>query len=423
MRWLLALIALPQADLQLTAQSISGPTGFTSLYYEWRFHPGDDPAWAAPDFDDSSWRRSNPSLELDEELPPGWQGIGWYRTKIDVAPELAGVPLGMWLRLLGACEIYVDGRLVEQRGQIAGGRAQQPEPHIADPLAPQMLTFDRAGLHTIAVRHASQAREYEPYLSFFRGFEIALGDYHRAVDYRTKFLVEYHGIHKLFIGAALTLAILHMLIFIFTRRYPENFYFALATLCVTGIAHYSRMWSYCETNDSAVFGTTMFKISLFCTLVFSIAFYYQVFLERLPRAFWGVAAAGAILCASAYFLPMRLVFLIAVVAFLEPARMLIKALLHRMEDAWIIVIGGAASTGSAIAQMLPLVLGDEDTGPPMPIYLYGFLLLLLTMSIYLARRFARMNVRLREQLQQVQQLSELTLEQERENARKEAELE
>ena len=69
MRWLLALIALPQADLHLTPQSLSGPTAHTSLYYDWRYHPGDDPAWASPELDDSSWQRSNPGLELEQSLP------------------------------------------------------------------------------------------------------------------------------------------------------------------------------------------------------------------------------------------------------------------------------------------------------------------------------------------------------------------
>jgi signal transduction histidine kinase len=423
MRWLLALIALPQADFALTPASISGPTGFVSLHHAWRYHPGDDPAWAAPDFDDSSWQRSRTSLELDQGPPEGWDGIGWYRTTIDVAPELTGVPVAFWLRILGAAEIYLDGRLIDRRGAIDEGRARQPEPYVVDPRTPQIITFDRPGRHSIAIRYATETGEYEPYLSFFRGVEVSLGDYLRSVEHRSRFNIEYHGIHKLFIGAALVLAVLHMLIFLFTRAYPENFYFALATIFVSGIAGFSRHWSFSETADQAILPTTMFKISLISSVVFSIAYYHQVYYDRLTRGFWLLVTAGVVLAAGAYWIPIRFVFLLASLAFVEPLRMLAKMLMRKMEDAWIIAIGGTVSTVSALAQMLPMILGDDDPNAPMPIYLYGFLVLLLSMSIYLARRFARMNVRLRDQLAQVQELSQLTLTQERENARKQIELE
>ena len=50
----------------------------------WRFCAGDDPAFAAPAFDDSAWRTI--------EVPGFWKqsgfsdadGIGWYRTRVSL---------------------------------------------------------------------------------------------------------------------------------------------------------------------------------------------------------------------------------------------------------------------------------------------------------------------------------------------------
>jgi signal transduction histidine kinase len=422
MQWmLLALLAVPQIDRTINRESISGPTGLAPLNYPWRFQPGDDPSWALPEFDDSSWIRSLPYLEIAQEFPTGWKGIGWFRTTVDVGPELAGVPLALWPRHYGAMELYVDGKLLLAKGRIENSAAVQPEPLDVDPRAPTIVTFDRGGPHLIAVRFASDRTVY--YDGFFRGIEISIGDHQRSIDYNVNYRTEYHGVHEFFIGAALVLAILHLLIYLFTRRYPENLSFALATFSVAGIAIFSRMWSFCETVVESLVPTTLFKVSLLCTVFFSITFYYRVFLDRMP-AFARIASGVAgLLIVSAYFLPMRLVFLIASLAFLEPARILVLALLRKKEDAWIVCVGGVASIAAALVQMVPMIFGDDDPAPPKPIYLYGFLVLLLSMSIYLARRFARMNQSLREQLVQVQELSELTLAQERENAKKQTELE
>jgi signal transduction histidine kinase len=419
---ILALIAQPQIDLHLTTESISGPTGQISLAHPWRYQAGDDPSWASPTFDDSTWMRLVPFLEIDQELPGDWRGIGWFRTTIDVAPELTGIPLALWPRNHGTIELFLDGRMILRRGRIENSRAVGPEPLVVDPRAPLIVQFERSGPHTIAARFATNTEDYTND-GFFRGVEVSIGDHARSIEHRSRYALQYHGIHKLFIGAAIVLAILHLLIFVFTRRYPENLSFALATLCVAGIATFSRQWSFCETVEQAILPTTLFKMSLIGTVSFSILFYYQVFLDRLPRFFPAGAVVALLLVASCYFIPLRMTFLLASLGFLEPARVLIKALLQKKEDAWIIFIGGAISIAGALAQMLPLILGDDDPEPPIPIYLYGFLALLLSMSIYLARRFARMNRSLREQLVQVQELSELTLSQERENARKQTELE
>ncbi len=60
----LALLFTMSCCVAVTAQTFSLITGrepVTSLDGLWRFHTGDNPAWASPDFDDSQW----PSLSLD----------------------------------------------------------------------------------------------------------------------------------------------------------------------------------------------------------------------------------------------------------------------------------------------------------------------------------------------------------------------
>src|SRR5918911_3646169 len=68
--------------VSLCAQSVDvshlGP-GTMSLAGQWRFHPGDNPRWADPNFDDSDWKLVKVPLSLNQQGYPNFSGYGWYR--------------------------------------------------------------------------------------------------------------------------------------------------------------------------------------------------------------------------------------------------------------------------------------------------------------------------------------------------------
>lgn len=59
-----------------------------SLNGLWRFHTGDNPAWADPNFDDSGWPLLHPDRSWAEQGYPGYQGFAWYRFQLLVPPKL-----------------------------------------------------------------------------------------------------------------------------------------------------------------------------------------------------------------------------------------------------------------------------------------------------------------------------------------------
>jgi phosphoserine phosphatase RsbU/P len=114
----LSLLLCAAAGLQ--AQTFNLQTGrepVASLDGFWRFHIGDNPTWADPNFDDSQW----PLLRSDEA--PGQQGyknyggFAWYRFAV-VVPEGDTD----WSIYLGPMEtgyqLFVDGRLAGSFGPI-----------------------------------------------------------------------------------------------------------------------------------------------------------------------------------------------------------------------------------------------------------------------------------------------------------------
>ncbi len=110
----LAAVALSSA-----CRPAGGPaTRSRSLDGLWRFQPGDDLSWAAPDYDDADW--------ASIQVPKSWgrqgfadvYGMAWYRTRVQV-PWPSAEPLGLALgKIDSAYEVFVGGRRLGGVGRL-----------------------------------------------------------------------------------------------------------------------------------------------------------------------------------------------------------------------------------------------------------------------------------------------------------------
>ena len=97
----------------LSADSLKNDDKMIELFGDWKYQPGDDPAWADSDSDDSSWEGADTFLERNKLPKVGWKGIGWFRLHLDVDPTLWNKPLALEMHQAGASEIYLDGVLYQ----------------------------------------------------------------------------------------------------------------------------------------------------------------------------------------------------------------------------------------------------------------------------------------------------------------------
>ena len=106
-RGLLVFVAILCA---LAAHAQSAPQTLISETDGWRAHIGDDPAWASPTFDDSSWTAVN--LSRNGYPPALLAGYSrWFRKRI-VLPQQSG-PLDLVVTSYDkSYEVYIDGRRV-----------------------------------------------------------------------------------------------------------------------------------------------------------------------------------------------------------------------------------------------------------------------------------------------------------------------
>ncbi|HVZ84747.1 MAG TPA: SpoIIE family protein phosphatase [Terracidiphilus sp.] len=85
----------------------------------WQFHTGDNPAWAAPAFDDSAWEPIATGATWDEQGHYDYTGFAWYRRHIELPPGISDLNLALYLTNVdSAAEVYWNGKLVGGVGRV-----------------------------------------------------------------------------------------------------------------------------------------------------------------------------------------------------------------------------------------------------------------------------------------------------------------
>ncbi len=131
----------------------------------WKFHTGDNMAWAQPNFDDSAWgtmdltpppRSYDPELGTGGFVPgwtargyPGYAGYAWYRLRVNIQDGQTALALKMPDNFDDAYQVYVNGELVGQFGRFT---ARGVTMYSAHPSAVPFPANVRGGLVTIAIR-------------------------------------------------------------------------------------------------------------------------------------------------------------------------------------------------------------------------------------------------------------------------------
>jgi hypothetical protein len=87
-RWLrvclLAALSLAGFCRAETLKTNNPGTGSVPLEGGWRFHLGDDQAWANPSLDDSGWETIRADQRWGEQSHPSYTGFAWYRERIEI---------------------------------------------------------------------------------------------------------------------------------------------------------------------------------------------------------------------------------------------------------------------------------------------------------------------------------------------------
>ncbi len=397
------------------------------------YHYGDNQDWAKPDFDDSAWGK----VAIDSFPSKEWSGIGWFRMWVEVDTSLYRKPLGFSCELIGALDVFIDGRYRFSFGKV-GKTIDEEEPlFVKSFLPPEVFVFRAAdsilngkSQHLIAIRYSSFLLESPISIGIEPSFTIKIDDFEQHRMEQREIRTSAKTFQMLFIGIFLSFSLIHLLLFIFYPQLRANLYFALLTAVAAVLAYLRYDTLFISNPRMYVINFILSDISVILFLLAMLRISYYILDEKKTRIFFSFITLSTILSLVFVFRPFRMwpvmvVFDIIIMA--EILRTLITYIskpkeLH-LKGSWIILVGLFPIGIVGLYQLLAAlnIVKEFWSFIDFPITYYALIGFAITMSVFLSRTFAWTNKDLEEQLEQVKILSEKTLRQELEQAKLEAE--
>jgi hypothetical protein len=118
---LLAALSLAGISRAETLKVSNPGTGSIPLEGNWRFHLGDDQAWADPSLDDSGWETIRADQPWGAQGHPSYTGFAWYRERIQIDNSNSAGTKNLALLIppvQDAYEIYWNGRKLGTYGSL-----------------------------------------------------------------------------------------------------------------------------------------------------------------------------------------------------------------------------------------------------------------------------------------------------------------
>ncbi len=398
----------------------------------WKYFIGDAQEFSLKNYNDSAWRKT-PKARIPTmvEIPMNeLKGIGWFRLRFRLDTSLTSEHHMMQFIPIGACEVYLDGKKILTHGKVGSSLKDEVIPRNSD-LDPMLITLSGDSIHTLAIRFSNWQMGQVNTTAFSNlsvaGFAIIFGNW----EVMNKDGVKKGKIAGLVVGVLLgfyaTLTLLHLFLFLFFRRNRSNLYYSLFT--------FSLFWFFLTVSISflEVGGTSVNNLDISSFLiplltVSLVAFLYNQFYDKMPRFFWYYAGFAVLYTILSLF-GVEWSTILAIVLFLAMAIIslivVIKAIRRKKEGAWIIGVGVLSAfllpiLSSITALIIVLAAGFDNSmngivGIVLNIMMaFSLVSISLSVSVYLARQFAVTNRSLEDRIQQVQELSAMTIKQEQE---------
>lgn len=406
------------ANADSAIETISDAENIIDFTNPWKFKQADDSAFSKIDYNDSSWNVINDTVRDNNN----YSSVTWYRMHFKADSGVLNVPLGFYLRQFGsASEVYLNGKFLKSYGKVGKNEREEVAEFSMNPKPYAIVLSDTHNV--IAVRYSNfhRAGAKEKGFNIGKNFHISIShlnaDISEIADPSDYFPVIF------FAAIFLTLAVVHFIMYSYYRQKIANLYYSLYCFGIffTGIFVYYLL----TYTDYAVI-TTLSKWALVVLpllVIPIVAMLHTIFYQRLLKIFWLLMIMYVATVVGIFFSAEKIISILTVliffVAIIEVLRVIIKSIRKGRDGAWIfsMIIFLAPAVG-IVAGMLP----DEINFAGIKLEIDGatlvttaFVLSLpLSMTIYLARDFARMGNTLKMQIAEITELSSKTIEQEKE---------
>lgn len=397
-----------------------------ALDSNWLYKKGDNMAWSSLNIDDSDWDTLSTILNVKETGNDIFNSKGWFRLHLEVDSSMYHKTVALLMNQYGASEIFLSGKKIASYGIIKNDSSE--ERRYNPKLLPTIIQFGDSSHQVLAVRyHHEKARIFSKrYYQHNAGFTLSLSDPGLAITQVDYFITSSNFFLALIMIFAI-LGFIHLLFFLFYKKKISNLYYSIFLFIFSLMVYAGKLQNEVSLNPD-LHTKVAFFVSLGIPFFFITlqGFIYSLFYKRFPVLLW-ISAIMGILTAIMYFFNIDIsnYFLLgfAIIIPIELIRVLILAIIKKMDGAWILGTGVILFVVFFIGiLLLSILMGGNinisGTGPLQILLLFLIVLAILStplsMSIYLARDIAKTNLNLEKQLEQVKLLSAKTIEQERE---------
>lgn len=281
---LLACVTLRAQTFDMRDQRVQA----TYMQGLWRFHTGDDPAWASPSFDDSHWSLLRSYETWGGQGYPNYGGLAWYRFKVIVPAYIPSLTLE--LPPINNCyQVFANGQLI-------GGYGKMPPDPVAysggAKVLYQLPDIRPRGDKDATIVFAIRVWEWSTYAGIYGGGPLYGGaTIGSTVDVERLHQREIDSMHWQY-SSDMILAILEALaalgaltLFLLRRSEREYFWFALIMLCSASgewlkLSYIFAIWPIQLRNqiEAVVIGPGL--------ALAAIAFYFRLLHSRRTPFFW-----------------------------------------------------------------------------------------------------------------------------------------
>jgi len=265
------------------------PRWLLSLEGLWRFHPGDNPAWAQPQFDDSQWSLLRSDRDWSTQGFDRYSGLGWYRFHVTLPPDADNASL-ILPHIFTSYEVYANGQLASRFGRMP------PGPEARSTHAVQLYPLPRAALRSRDLEIAIRVWHWHAWSRYFGGGPsepgACIGD---PASMAQQYALLVAALHWEDSGVLLTAllqsvgALVALSLFLLRRSEREYLWFAAILACsaAAGWVWYSYryvVWPVWLANQLR----DLLTISGISAAQF--AFFTQLFRPRRTPVYWFVLA-------------------------------------------------------------------------------------------------------------------------------------
>jgi serine phosphatase RsbU (regulator of sigma subunit) len=407
-----------KSNLVISLERLKNKAGYLELYEGWKYKIGDDTSWAEPSLDDENWKSINPLLNEEDFKKLDWTGNIWFRNTVIVDSSLYNKPLAFLFIDFGAAKVYLNGILLYKYGEV--GTSGRNEIHYIE-RNPRVITFEAKENQVIAIRYSNfKAKELLNY-KIPVGFIAIVGDLNESISNRANNVRSY-TIHQFGIGALiLAFAIIHFLLFVFYPKGKENLFYSISMFAFAVIV-YSGVRA---GTGNSVFDSILFSrlniIAILIAILFGLLTVYFSSFNKIPKQAYIFSAITSIFIVYIIFtkqggfnLADYFFYGVSILMTLEIIRVMIVSIKKKDAWSWIIGLGFTVAMLILVYQILiSLQIIQQPLFGITLVYIYGIIFLAITVSIKLSKKVADTNKNLEKQLEQVKELSEKAIEQER----------